>query len=119
MRPATLRPVTYAFKIPGRPKSKSRPRFARGRAYTDKKTLDAEQRIADLYDGPYYKTPVSLTMTFHPDWTFVEIAPLDEAVSPLTADASNLCKLVEDALNGVAYPDDRLVQMLVVRKIPR
>jgi Holliday junction resolvase RusA-like endonuclease len=40
-------------------------------------------------------------------------------VSPLTADASNLCKLVEDALNGVAYPDDRLVQMLVVRKIPR
>jgi len=119
MRPATLRPVSYAFKIPGRPKSKSRPRFARGRAYTDKKTLDAEQRIADLYDGPYYKTPVSLAMTFHPDWTFVEIAPLDEAVSPLTADASNLCKLVEDALNGVAYPDDRLVQMLVVRKIPR
>ena len=111
--------MTYAFKIPGRPKSKSRPRFARGRAYTDKKTLDAEQRIADLYDGPYYKTPVSLAMTFHPDWTFVEIAPLDEAVSPLTADASNLCKLVEDALNGVAYPDDRLVQMLVVRKIPR
>jgi len=49
----------------------------------------------------------------------VTIAPLDEAVSPLTADASNLCKLVEDALNGVAYPDDRLVQMLVVRKIPR
>ena len=47
------------------------------------------------------------------------IGPIDEDLSPLTADASNLCKLVEDSLNGVAYPDDRLVQMLVVRKLPR
>jgi len=111
--------VTYEFRIPGRPKSKSRPRFAKGRAYTDKKTLDAEKRIAELYDGPYYEEPVSVTMTFHPDWTDVTITPLDEAVSPLTADASNLCKLVEDALNGVAYPDDRLIQMLLIKKIPR
>ena len=111
--------MIYRFKIPGRPKSKSRPRFARGRAYTDKKTLDAEQRIADLYDGPYYEEPVSMVMIFHPDWTDVTIGPIDEDLSPLTADASNLCKLVEDALNGVAYPDDRLVQMLVVRKLPR
>ena len=50
--------MIYRFKIPGRPKSKSRPRFARGRAYTDKKTLDAEKRVAELYDGPYYEEPV-------------------------------------------------------------
>ena len=31
--------TTYRFVIPGRPKAKGRPRFARGRAYTDKKTL--------------------------------------------------------------------------------
>ena len=111
--------MIYRFRIPGRPKSKSRPRFARGRAYTDKKTLDAEQRIAELYDGPYYEEPVSMVMIFHPDWTDVTIGPIGEDLSPLTAAASNLCKLVEDGLIGVAYPDDRLVQMLLVRKIPR
>ena len=112
-------PLTYRFRIPGRPKSKSRPRFARGPAYTDKKPLDAEPRIADLYNGPFHEGPVSLVVTFHPDWTDVTIKPIPEVVSPLTADATNLCKLDEDALNGVAYPDDRLVQMLVIRKIPR
>ena len=112
-------PLTYTFRISGRPTSKRRPRFARGRAYTDKKTLDAEKRIAELYDGPYYEEPIRMTLTFHPDWTDVTIEPADEAPSPLTADTTNLCKLVEDALNGVAYPDDRLVQMIVARKIPR
>ena len=107
--------MIYRFTIPGRPKSKSRPRFARGRAYTDKKTLDAEKRVAELYKGPYFDGPVSLSFTFHPKKTVVTIAALDEEISPLTADLTNLCKMVEDGLNGVAYSDDRLVQKLSAR----
>ena len=108
--------LSYRFTIPGRPKSKSRPRFARGRAYTDKKTLDAEKRVAELYKGPYFDGPVSLSFTFHPKKTVVTISALDEEISPLTADLTNLCKMVEDGLNGVAYSDDRLVQKLSARK---
>jgi len=108
--------TTYRFVIPGRPKAKGRPRFARGRAYTDKKTLDAEQRIADAYKGPFFNGPVSVSCTFSKKRTVVTITDLDEEICPLTADLDNLCKTVKDGLNGVAYADDRYVQKLVARK---
>lgn len=108
--------LSYRFTIPGRPKSKGRPRFARGRAYTDAKTLAAETRVAELYKGPYFDGPVSLAFTFHTKKTVVTITALEEEISPLNADLTNLCKMVEDGLNGVAYPDDRLVQKLSARK---
>ena len=69
-----------------------------------RKPSTPRQRVADLYDGPYYEEPVSLVILFHPDWTDVTIGPIDEDLSPLTADASNLCKLVEDALNRCRLP---------------
>tara|TARA_B100000029_G_scaffold199219_1_gene197595 strand:- start:170 stop:502 length:333 start_codon:yes stop_codon:yes gene_type:complete len=108
--------TTYRFVVPGRPKAKGRPRFARGRAYTDKKTLEAEQRIADAYEGPFFNGPVSVSCTFSRKRTVITITDLEEEISPLTADLDNLCKTIKDGLNGVAYADDRYVQKLAARK---
>ena len=87
-----------------------------GALKTDKKTLDAEQRIAHAYEGPFFNGPVSVSCTFSRKRTVVTITDLDEEICPLTADLDNLCKTVKDGLNGVAYADDRYVQKLAARK---
>ena len=90
------------FAVPGEPVPKARPRVVKGRAYTPRRTVDAEEAIG---------------------WAFREAMPGHE---PLTgwvgmrcmfytvtqkprADIDNFLKLVSDALNGLAYVDDRQV----------
>ena len=42
--------IRHKFVIEGKPKVKGRPRFTKqGRAYTDAKTREAEQKIKDSY----------------------------------------------------------------------
>ena len=46
----------------------------------------------------------------------VYITPLDEPDSTIRGDADNICKGILDALNTIAYDDDKQVQKLSVRK---
>jgi Holliday junction resolvase RusA-like endonuclease len=48
--------------------------------------------------------------------TIITIRSLDEEDSTLRGDTTNYLKTVEDALNGIAYEDDRQVQRVVGRK---
>jgi len=87
--------------IPGDPVSKARPRFSKqGYAYTDRKTVKAEQTIRDLvrerisepYDGP-----VGIAIEFY-------------CATRRRTDGDNLQKLVMDALNKTLFVDDYLVE---------
>lgn len=98
---------------------KSRPRFGNGHTYTPAKTRSAEEAIAWQWKAeghPIYSCPVSVEI-------FVS-APLPKSLPkrvesrPYTVkpDIDNIAKLALDALNGVAYEDDKQVVALMVRK---
>ena len=111
---------TYKFSIPIRPKSKGRPRVTskNGKqwAYTPKGTRDYEQAVRDYYKGPKFDGPVSMTITLSKKRAIVTITEMDCETSPLRGDISNYVKGIEDALNGLAYDDDRQIHRLVGRK---
>lgn len=89
------------FVIPGEPQVKRRPRFGKGRTYTDPGTLAAEEKIAWAFRakaGVWRPRPDMLTM----DIVFY-------VGTRRHRDRDNLTKLVQDALNGVAYTDDHQI----------
>lgn len=105
--------LRHTFTIPGRPKSKGRPRFGKGgHTYTDKATKDAEKAVQESYiqsGGPVFTGPIQLSMTFFADKTEVTITSIGEVSSPLRSDIDNLVKLVMDGLHGAAYDNDKIV----------
>jgi Holliday junction resolvase RusA-like endonuclease len=109
-------PRTYRFTVKGRPKAKGRPRFGKGRTYTPHGTVVAEAKIAEAYAGPKFDGPVSLACVFSDDRVTITLTPMEIDKSPLRGDVSNYLKLVEDALNGHAYDDDRQVHRLIGKK---
>ena len=105
--------VIAAFTIPGEPVPKGRPRFARrGSAvmtYTPKKTAGAEDAVAGCFRraaGSSIPDPAAaygLTAVFCCGTRYRH-------------DTDNLLKLLLDALNAVAWPDDDQVTEISARK---
>ena len=101
------------FEVTGQPVPKSRPRVVtkgkRRFAYTPKKVKDWEDLITEEarrhFERPF-DWPVVVSMIFYVERP--RSRRLDFWVST-TPDLDNLEKSVLDALNGVAYTDDRLV----------
>lgn len=108
------------IKLPGAPVAKGRPRFGNGRAYTDAKTIAAEQSILAAWltqagarkphDGP---VAVEIVATFIPpaSWPKWKQQAAVNGLWPHMSkpDSDNLAKAVLDALNGVAWVDDAQV----------
>jgi Holliday junction resolvase RusA-like endonuclease len=96
--------LVVAFDVPCRPEPKRRPRFGNGRTYTDARTVAYEGRIATAcrdamkgrppYDGP------------------VELACLFEQRNRRVADTDNLVKAISDAIEGIAFTNDRHVSRI-------
>lgn len=119
-----------AFTVPGEPGSKGRPRFVRatGHTYTPAKTVNYENRVLGAYlqavgtGGLPHDGPVDLTVSAHfgipPSWSKRKRdAALDGAL-PCThrKDLDNIVKAITDALNTVAYVDDRQIVRTTSRK---
>lgn len=113
--------MTRCFVVPGEPRGKGRPRFSRNGTYTDSETSAYEKKIVVFFRKELgsYKAP---------DTAFLRIQviaymgiPKSATVSQKQAmaagrllpsrkpDVDNICKIVLDALNGVAYRDDARV----------
>jgi len=111
-----------SFFVEGAPQGKGRPRFTGKRAYTPKRTVDYEKQIAQAYDGECLAGALFVDVTaFFPipksyskaQKNAIEKGNLTPTKKP---DADNIGKIVLDALNGVAYEDDKQVINLRVRK---
>lgn len=113
--------MIHSFTVTGRPKPKERPRGSRrnaGRTYTPKTTLEAQKAIAEQYNGPWFEGPVKLQLVFSPNETQIVIESIDpDNKSPLRSDLDNLIKLVGDALQGVAFENDKQVHSILARKV--
>jgi Holliday junction resolvase RusA-like endonuclease len=89
----------------------------RGRVYTPKATHEFETHVAAEYgDGPRFEGPVSVSIIFNKTKTTVTISTIDVAKAKLTGDVDNYVKALLDGLNGIAWDDDRCVQLLKARK---
>lgn len=110
------------FFVDGAPKGKGRPRFSRGRAYTPRETVEYEKHIASHYDGDMLSEPlfVDITAYFSIPKSYTKNQKKAIKNGDLTPtkkpDCDNIAKVVLDALNGVAYEDDRQVIDLTVAK---
>lgn len=120
--------MRISFIIPGEPCGKGRPRFtAGGRAYTPAKTANYETLVKWYYqqsakgfrftDKPlkmmvtaYFQIPASASTKKKAEMRYGFIRPTKKP------DWDNIGKIIADALNGVAYPDDAQIVEATVRK---
>ena len=94
---------SITFRIPGPPASKERPRFANGRAYTPATTRDAEKKVRECFEAALRTNQLSKSPVFN-DFICLEVKFVLK--DKRRRDLDNMVKLVQDALNKVAYEDD-------------
>lgn len=93
----------YRIVVPGRPKPKERPRFSprSGRAFTPKTTLDYEAYVRECSAGIVTEPFEGNALTFIVDVYFKQRNH---------GDLDNYVKIAQDALNKVAYRDDKQIK---------
>lgn len=114
--------------IPGKPMGKQRPRVCKnGIAFTPKETVNYETLIKQLYIEKYpneklldselkieiiayYEIPKSKPKKIKCQMISNEVRP---TVKP---DIDNICKIICDALNSIAYSDDKQIVECIVKK---
>jgi len=109
------------FCIETKPLPAPRPRFSKYGTYNKKEYTQYKQKIAWMYKskgGSLYDGIVNIKIDFFfmvpKSWSKKKKECMDEYLPK--ADVDNLAKAVLDALNGIAYEDDRQIQSLFVRK---
>lgn len=110
--------------VAGKPFGKQRPRFANGRIYTPTKTREYEERIRTIWKAKkaemmtgYINIYIEANFpvpSYDAKWK--RLAKLAGILMPSKPDVDNIGKVVCDALNGLAYPDDSRVTCLTVCK---
>lgn len=125
--------MTVMFSIPGEPQGKARARVVRtkiGRSisYTPEKTAAYEKQVRQCYqnqvggwkfppDCPlrveitaFFSIPKSKSKREKEQMREGELLPIKKP------DADNITKIICDALNGVAYADDKQITSLTIHK---
>ena len=115
-----------SFIVRGEVRGKPRPRFSSrggyGRAYTPASYMKYERSIAKAYTetgGKKFSGTVSVSIFIHRELPKSRPKRLLAELDTSKPDIDNVAKAVLDALNGVAYEDDRQVVSLHVTKLPR
>ena len=103
--------LVVAFELLQRPHPKGRPRFGKTHAYTDPKTR--------LYENDIRKACAEAMCEVDPYDGDVELACLFEYRGARVADTDNLTKAVSDAIEKVAFLNDRQVVEIRARRVTR
>jgi Holliday junction resolvase RusA-like endonuclease len=121
-----------ALTIPGEPCGKGRPKFCKvgkfARAYTPPGTRVAESNIVAVFqtrypdftplDGPMAMSVIAYMSVPASASAKARVAMLAQRTWPTKKpDADNILKLVADALNGLAYVDDKQIVTAKFHKV--
>ncbi len=98
------------FTVDGEPVAKARPRVVKGRTYTPQRTLDAEEAIGYRFRE---ELPGHEPLT---GWVGMRCTFYTKSQRP-RSDVDNLIKLVSDALEGIAYVNDKQVEDVRGRRV--
>jgi Holliday junction resolvase RusA-like endonuclease len=112
------------FTVYGEPKGKSRPRFGNGHTYTPKTTTEYEKTVLAAYMDKYHtlmlKSEICVQIRAYmgipkstPKKRRAEMLGKGVLKKP---DVDNIAKIILDALNGVAYEDDKQITRLDIEK---
>ena len=112
---------SHSVFIEGKPHPKERPRVTsrngRAFAYTPAKTVEAEKKVAEAWDGPVFHGEVAVHIVVDKEGTAIIVERIDVGgKASLRGDLDNYVKTVLDALNGVAWVDDSQVVKIVAIK---
>lgn len=116
----------YIFKVNGQPKGKGRPRFTKnGHVYTPESTRIYEEEIKIRYKEKYKNEmlngniAVEVFINKKPA-SYLGIKKYNKLLGKycnIKPDTDNVVKAVLDALNGIAYADDKnVVELYAVKK---
>lgn len=118
------------FTIPGEPAGKGRPRFSptSGSVRTPENTVNYETMVKWYYKmasrGFKFPDNAMLDMRIYAYYSIPKSdskkkkqAKLENRIRPMKKpDMDNVCKIVADALNAIAYHDDTQIVDVMVRK---
>lgn len=117
------------FVVEGEPQGKARPRFSRrsGTVYTPAKTAKYEKEIRDSFlaaggklipEGSYVLVTIDAYFEIPKSYTKRKRLACERNINrpDKKPDIDNVLKVVLDALNGVAYVDDKQVIGVICRK---
>jgi len=110
--------------IPGQPKSKGRPRFARGRVFTPASTLQYERLVAaaarEVISEPItgnVQVDILAVYQVPKSWAkALQASARRGDIMPTRPDIDNVIKIILDGMNEVAYLDDQQVHMISAEK---
>ncbi|MGN0715064.1 MAG: RusA family crossover junction endodeoxyribonuclease [Anaerovoracaceae bacterium] len=118
---------SVSFTVPGKPKGKTRPRFAKGgkNTYTDRGTKEYEKKVADAFleaGGSMGNFAAMRIKAYYliPQRTRKDILEgmRQERIRPAKKpDLDNVLKIVMDALTGVAIADDNQIVQVYIEKV--
>ena len=106
----------YKITIAGEPVPKARPRVVNGHAFTPAKTKAAEEVIALAWRMKYGNEVLEGPLLVELRFGMKAPAKTKDVVPQKRPDIDNLVKTVLDALNGVAYLDDKQVYKIEASK---
>lgn len=108
--------------VEGKIHGKGRPRFAsvnnKPVVYTDKTTKDYEKQIKETYVkqcGDFHTGIITVSIVAYFEPSGAEKKRKDR-VPQRKPDADNIAKIVLDALNGIAFEDDKNVAYVDIKK---
>lgn len=114
------------FEVPGKPFGKQRPKHGKGFTYTPKETVNFENLIKVTFQTAYpdhvpvstgVRMDVKAVYPIPESWSKKKkMEAVAHLVHPTSNDWDNVGKIVSDALNMVAYLDDRQVYDAHVHK---
>ena len=114
---------SYTVIVERRPKVKARPRHTKGgKVFTPASTLQEEDYVAQAWKdqvGEKISGSIEVSVIYSPDATILHVTSSPHNAKTLRGDLDNYVKLTLDALNEVAWDDDRQVVRLNASKVDR
>ena len=109
------------FVVHGKPQGKARPRFSRksGTVYTPKKKAYLDVNGLLYPDDVYIRIQVKAVFPVPTSWSKTKkLGAYEGIIRPaVKPDGDNILKVVMDALNGIAYVDDKQVVYCSCQKV--